>query len=88
MAHSDEQESLADLIRKHQMTPYADGKGGWLFRAASAREIAECVTESEWLSERLAEAWERGFMDAAAQDHPTYPRKRRMTNPYQGEEGR
>ncbi|MBA3782853.1 MAG: hypothetical protein H0X12_13505 [Nocardioides sp.] len=27
-------------------------------------------------------AWDEGFMYAAGQDHPAYPRTRRMTNPY------
>jgi hypothetical protein len=35
------------------------------------------------LAPLLAEVWEAGFMDAAGQDHPAYPRTRRIDNPYE-----
>ncbi len=49
-------------------------RGGWEYAverivAARERKAAEA-------------AWDEGFMYAAGQDHPAYPRTRRMTNPY------
>lgn len=34
----------------------------------------------------MAEAWDEGFMNAASQDHPAYPRIRNYRNPYLIEE--
>lgn len=31
---------------------------------------------------RMKQAWDEGFMNAAGQDHPAYPRTRRIDNPY------
>lgn len=36
-------ERLAEALRKCQMVPYDDGKGGWLFRAARPEEQADAL---------------------------------------------
>ncbi|GEB17173.1 hypothetical protein GUY44_12130 [Pimelobacter simplex] len=38
--------------------------------------------DKPWIDQELARAWEAGFMDAAGQDHPAFPRTRRFENPY------
>lgn len=34
------------------------------------------------VDETLKQVYDEGFMDAAGQDHPAYPRKRVYRNPY------
>jgi hypothetical protein len=57
--------------------------GAWWydFDAHRAHALAPLITELE------AKAWDEGFMAAAEQDHPTYPRTRVYANPYQIREG-
>ena len=31
----------------------------------------------------MVRAWDEGFLNAAGQDHPAYPRTRRIDNPYE-----
>lgn len=38
--------------------------------------------DKPWMDDQLAAAWDEGFMNAASQDHPSYPRTRRIDNPY------
>lgn len=40
-----------------------------------------CARDDE-IRAAMAKAWDEGFMDAAGQDHPAYPRTRRIDNPY------
>lgn len=38
-----DREALTEVLRKTQMRPYEDGKGGWLFRYATPDEQADAV---------------------------------------------
>lgn len=56
--------------------------GGAVNVAALHRaHLAELIVNQA--REHLAAAWDEGFMDAAGQDHPAYPRTRQYINPYE-----
>lgn len=64
--------------------------GEWVQVGPPGGEAAATVEAwaDEWdvrplIQRRLAQAWDEGFMYAAGQDHPAYPRTRRIDNPYE-----
>lgn len=57
---------------------------GYCIEALGIHKLAR--QDAEWTHQALLDlleaAWDAGFMDAAGQDHPAYPRTRRINNPY------
>ncbi len=79
-----EREALGDAAiddRDRRDGYSCEGPGGTDGQTPTIYEAVERIVAAR--ERKAAEAsWDEGFMYAAGQDHPAYPRTRRMTNPY------
>ena len=87
-APTDVEATLAAVIRRAQMVPYEDGEGGWLWRSASADEIAEALLASPALATLRAHDWDKGYTSGHSNamrrmsDEPNAPT---TPNPYRAD---
>ena len=69
-----DREALVSIIRAAWMQPYDDGKGGTLWRAASAEEITDTILDSDWLAALI----EREHSKAVAPIHAVLKRLEKL----------
>lgn len=87
-----ERASGADLpnIDRASLTPVVacDFHGPEYGECSACVERVERIEEfiNDALRETAERAWNEGFMNAASQDHPAFPRVRRWDNPYAAKE--